>query len=299
MTTSFLFNLFLIISTILTSFFWIIKFFFKKNNIINYISSYFPVLFLVFFFRSFLYEPFQIPSSSMMPALLPGDFILVEKFSYGIKNPINQKKFFQTNLPKRGEVAVFKYPKNKNLYYIKRVIGIPGDLIIYNSKNKKIDIYPNCNINNIYICLNKKNLTNYSNELISNFIQQYHFNKKNMIEFYDNNFDAKIKDENRLILRDEQIKQSNHNILLSKTLIDDNELYYKQKNLPTGYWIVPEKHYFMMGDNRDNSLDSRYWGFVSENNLVGKAIVIWMSIDYEKNIWKYDSIRLKRIGKIN
>lgn len=328
MTSSLFFTLILTFFTIFTGIFWIFNKFnkfivnssyIKKLSIktidkvekkiisnltkiptwIKSISSYFPVLFFVFFFRSFIYEPFQIPSGSMMPTLLTGDFILVEKFSYGIKNPITQSMIVSIAHPKRGDVVVFKYPKNKNLFYIKRVIGLPGDLIIYNFKNKTINIYSNCYNKYIKTCINKKNLTNYSNVLPSNFIQTFN----NLFDRYYNNFfeipiGQKILNGIRLSIRNESINDSTHSILLlnDRSLIN-KELYYHQDGYPKNHWVVPNSQYFMMGDNRDNSSDSRYWGFVSEKDLIGKATIIWMSFD-TNNIFKH-GIRIKRIGKIN
>lgn len=328
MTSSLFFTLILTFFTIFTGIFWIFNKFnkfivnssyIKKLSVktidkvdkkiisnltkiptwIKSISSYFPVLFFVFFFRSFIYEPFQIPSGSMMPTLLTGDFILVEKFSYGIKNPITQSMIISIAHPKRGDVVVFKYPKNKNLFYIKRVIGLPGDLIIYNFKNKTINIYSNCYNKYIKTCINNKSLTNYSNVLPSNFIQTFN----NMFDRYSNNFfeipiGQKILNGIRLSIRNESIDDSAHSILLlnDRSLINQ-ELYYHQDNYPKNHWVVPNSQYFMMGDNRDNSSDSRYWGFVSEKDLIGKATIIWMSFD-TNNIFKH-GIRIKRIGKIN
>ncbi|CAL4042712.1 Signal peptidase I [Buchnera aphidicola (Tetraneura ulmi)] len=277
---------------------WIIDSIKKKNNkkiiknntylekIKKNVISMFPVFILIFIFRSFVFEPFRIPSESMMPTLFVGDFILVKKFSYGIKEPIFQKTIFKTNLPKRGDVVVFKYPKNNKINYIKRVIGIPGDKIFYNSQNSKIFIFPKCKnkINCKTIYFNRSKLKNSKFVEIRNNFKNYK-NKKNQI----NKKEKKNKSCLILKIARETVNNKSYSILFKKK---DKKKINKIK-----IWTVPEKKYFMIGDNRDNSYDSRYWGYVPEKNLIGKAVYIWMSFKKEVNKWP-TGFRLSRIGKI-
>lgn len=243
------------------------------------------MLLSIFIIRSFIYEPFQIPSGSMMPTLLIGDFILVEKFSYGIKEPITQKILMHTNSPKRGDIAVFRHPKN-NMYYIKRIIGLPGDKVTYNIHEKNIKVCIN------YIKENncqKKIFIQHSRKKLSNFFQKIYF-------FYTPE-QKKIYNSIFFKIAKEDIHGLKHDILLLDKKINNLNNYYKQKNMPKLTWLVPSGEYFMMGDNRDNSLDSRYWGFVPEKNLLGKATKIWMSFEKEENKWP-TNIRFNRIGNI-
>jgi signal peptidase I len=305
----------LLFSTLLTGIFWIFyrvkkikrylmnKKIIKKNNIpqkntvklnnqiyfFESLGSFFPIFLLIFIIRSFLYEPFQISSGSMMPTLLVGDFILVEKFSYGIKEPITNKTLINISHPKRGDIVVFKYPLDYKVDYIKRIVGLPGDKIKYDIHNKHIKICPNY--------LNKKNckhklLISYSQAEQSNFIQKiYIFNKNNFIE------QKKTYNSLYFDIVQENIDHLKHNIILLNNFKHSQKNYYRQKNMPKLTWIVPKGEYFMMGDSRDNSLDSRYWGFVPEKNLVGRAIKIWMSFDKNENEWP-TGIRISRIGNI-
>ncbi|ACL30071.1 signal peptidase I [Buchnera aphidicola str. APS (Acyrthosiphon pisum)] len=309
-------TIFLLISTLVTGIFWsfyCIKSF--KNYLINKkiinnnnfhqekieksknktyflksLASFFPIFLAIFIIRSFIYEPFQIPSGSMMPTLLVGDFILVEKFSYGIKEPITHKILIRTKKPNRGDIAVFQHPTDHNINYIKRIIGLPGDKIRYDLHDK-----------HIHICTNysdqrgceKKISINYSQSRSSNFIQKIYFSNKNNIKEDKNIYNSLYFD-----IVEEIIEDVKHSILLLNSIKNTKENYFQQKNMPKLTWIVPKGEYFMMGDNRDNSLDSRYWGFVPEKNLVGKAIKIWMSFDKNENEWP-TGIRINRIGSIH
>ncbi|XRX43288.1 MAG: signal peptidase I [Buchnera aphidicola (Tetraneura sorini)] len=240
---------------------------FKKNAI-----SMLPIFILIFIFRSFILEPFRIPSESMMPTLFVGDFILVKKFAYGIKDPIFQKTIFKTNLPKRGDVVVFKDPENNQINYIKRVIGIPGDKIFFNTKNNKMFIIP--------ACKNKKKCK---------IIYFYRSKMKNSSFIEINSNKRNNKSYSILKIAREMINNKSYFILLHK--------YDKKKINSIRIWTVPKKKYFMIGDNRDNSYDSRYWGYVPEKNLIGKAIYIWMSLKQKPHKWP-TGFRLSRIGKI-
>ncbi|URJ31235.1 signal peptidase I [Blochmannia endosymbiont of Camponotus sp.] len=270
------------------------------SKISEFVSSLFPILLLVFIIRSFIFEPFRIPSGSMMPTLLIGDFILVKKFIYGIKNPVTQKTLINTGHPKRGDVIVFKYPKNPTLNYIKRVIGEPGDKIIYNIITKQLTIYPNY-INHIKYIQQPLPIT-YNNISPSNFIQIFSSDANGKV----NSSFIKIKSQKknphgiRLIQTTESFNGIEHNILTMIPPGDQNltKMYDQHTKHLVSEWLVPTDEYFVMGDNRDNSADSRYWGFVPERNIVGKAIIIWMNIKKrEEGIWPI-SIQMNRIGKI-
>lgn len=191
------------------------------------------MLLIVLLLRSFLVEPFRIPSGSMKPTLLVGDFILVNKFTYGIRLPVVGTKIIDWSAPKRGDVMVFKYPVNPQEYFIKRVIGLPGDTIEY------------------------KNKTLYIN---GELIEKQLIDKKHIIDEYDEKFMVNHWREQLPGL--------------------DHEVY---ERLSTGRDVigvkVPLNHYFMMGDNRDDSDDSRIWGFVPESDIVGQAFAIWLSWD--------------------
>lgn len=257
-------------------------------------TSIFPVLAIVLIVRSFIYEPFQIPSGSMMPTLLVGDFMLVEKFSYGLKDPITQTTLIETGKPNRGDIAVFKYPKEPNVDFVKRVIGLPGDKIIYNPEAKELTIYPNCADNQ---CTEKLPVT-YGPLEPSEWTMV--FENSSVVDNQYGNYQIPVdqalpSNSLRQYGRSEQLDTVTHQILTINNYITQSK--YVQPGLPLNEWIVPEKHYFMMGDNRDNSSDSRMWGFVPEQNLVGRAVFIWLSLDKQENEWP-TGIRFSRIGPL-
>ena len=251
----------------------------KLPVIVDTAQQIFPVIAFVLVLRSFLYEPFQIPSGSMMPTLLVGDFILVEKFTYGLKDPVLRKKFADVGLPERGDVVVFKYPEDPALDYIKRVVGLPGDTVIY--RNKQIYIKPACADadNCAPMMAVKENFSEQSNivGLSARFLNEY---------------DEQLGDVKHALYKDPGIRG----------LIKNDR--QNQPGTARDEWIVPEGHYFVMGDNRDNSTDSRVWGFVSEENLVGKAVAIWISFEFERSAdswlpgWVPTGVRFSRIGGI-
>jgi len=197
----------------------------QPNALVETGASIFPVLAAVLILRSFLYEPFQIPSGSMLPTLKVGDFILVNKYHYGLRTPVGNIKFLDNNETLRGDVVVFKYPKNPSIYYIKRVVGLPGDEIVYKDKVLFINNEPQ------------------SQSLLAQLPPA-------MPE----------------------------RLLVEETLGEVPHEIYRDIQAPNreGAWVVPEGHYFVMGDNRDNSNDSRYWGYVPDELLVGKAVSVWM-----------------------
>lgn len=200
--------------------------------------------------RLFIVEPFRIPSGAMIPTLAVGDFILVSKSSYGIRLPISHQKILETGTPQRGDVVIFRYPHNPSLDYVKRVAGLPGDHVVYENKR---------------LFVNGQALE-YTLEGDYSYIKR---NEPIVAKRYR-----------------EQIGTHNHSILLFEDALPIhldvvNEAYADRQNCtysPAGFsCTVPSGKYFMMGDNRDDSNDSRYWGFVPEQNLIGKVIVVWMS----------------------
>ncbi len=213
----------------------------------------FPLIAAITIFRSFIYDPFQIPSGSMMPTLLVGDFILVEKFSYDVKDPIWRSTLLETGKPEHGDIAVFKYPEDPKVDYIKRVIGLPGDKIIY--KNKQVFIQRACDASAAQAC-----------PTIEPLRQEF----KNEGEFMWGPYPLKRFTEQSL--------QKSYDILQNGMLPEQIHNYYRQPGVPSNEFVVPEGHYFVMGDNRDNSLDSRFWGFVPDQNLVGRAFFIWLNM---------------------
>lgn len=218
---------------------------------VEYLSSMFPIIAIIFIIRSFFYEPFQIPSGSMEPTLRVGDFLLVDKNAYGVKDPIFQHKLIETGEPKRGDVVVFKAPPQPNVDYIKRVIGLPGDHIKYDAFTRTLTITPAC-----------------GKENCSSQTYTYSVGKANPEFVYHN--EAQIeKTENGAV---------SHQILLNPEPLNFAPYYYKQAGETIGEWTVPQGEYFVMGDNRDNSNDSRFWGFIPEKNLVGKATVVVLSL---------------------
>lgn len=205
----------------------------KMNWASEYAQSFFPVLLLVFVIRSFWFEPFRIPSGSLEPTLLPGDFIAVNKYYYGIRLPVSHRKIYSWHEPNRGDILIFRWPPAPQYDFIKRVIGLPGDHVSYISRVLTIN---------------------------GHAIPQ---------EFVKNTQDTDESGTFGVIEKREDLFGLKHHIYQNL-----DRMSYDYKDI-----VVPQNMYFVMGDNRDDSMDSRYWGFVPEENIVGKASLIWMSWD--------------------
>ena len=209
----------------------------SEGTVSEYSHAFFPVLLVILIIRSFIFEPFRIPSGSMIPTLQVGDFIIVIKYPYGLRFPVLEKKFIEIGEPKRGDVAVFRLPSDPKTHYIKRVIGLPGDRIIYRN--------------------------------------------------------------HRLLINDQSIPLTKtDNLSRYSEVIDDHkysiQILYPRNVMGDGIYIVPENSYFMMGDNRDNSKDSRFIESIPESYLVGKAARIWMHMDgLEIPDWSRIGIEIK------
>ncbi len=218
----------------------------REPVLVEYARAFFPVILIVFILRSFVVEPFRIPSGSMLPGLLVGDFIMVNKFAYGVRLPIINNKVFPVAEPARGDVVVFRFPHNTSVNYIKRIIGLPGDRVVYENKR-------------LYV--NGKATT-----------------REGKMDYKYSDVDRREVAVTRMA---EMVDGTRFDILLDEA------------RLPArGEFQVPNGHYFVMGDNRDHSNDSRYWGYVSDDHLVGKAFLIWFSWNFAAR----ESIDWSRIG---
>jgi signal peptidase I len=224
---------------------------------VEYAKSFFPVILIVFLLRSFLVEPFKIPSGSMIPTLHVGDFILVNRYTYGLRLPIINKKFIEINQPKRGDVMVFHYPEDPSVDYIKRVVGVPGDVLVY--RNKKLSI------NGEEQALLRDGDYNY----VESELRFVH------TERYIENLGGR---KHAVLLNPEMPQVHMSNVAIFPL---HEQCSYSEEEVRC---TVPVGHYFMMGDNRDNSRDSRYWGFVPDEMIVGKAFFIWMNFGELKRV---------------
>ena len=232
------FALILVVATAVSGVIWAIDaLLFSRNRgkgarepvIVEYARSFFPILLIVLVLRSFLFEPFRIPSGSMMPTLVEGDFIFVNKFAYGLRLPVISTKIVELGEPEHGDVVVFKLPSDPQINYIKRVVGLPGDVVTYEQSAKRLAL----NGNTVPL------------DLLGDY-------------------------------------EGNAGLQLGREKLGDGEhllLHTQHRISPGGTYVVPEGHYFVMGDNRDNSRDSRFEGvsFIPENLLVGRAVRIWMN----------------------
>ena len=250
------FAAFLLLLLVVTGLVWILdSLFFRKTRTkdakqpwwVEYSVSFFPVILIVFLLRSFLVEPFKIPSSSMVPTLLVGDFILVNKYTYGIRIPVANRKVIQVGSPRRGDVMVFRYPEDPSLDYIKRVVGLPGDRIEYRGKRLSVNGTP----------VPTRQIDDYLSRERMQFSRRY-------VETLDGS-------EHEILLEDDGLTA----LMPSRAFPYSGNCNYNMNGLAC---TVPPGHYFVMGDNRDNSSDSRVWGFVPDANIVGKAFFIWLNL---------------------
>ncbi|MEP7299767.1 MAG: signal peptidase I [Burkholderiales bacterium] len=224
---------------------------------LDWTAGLFPVILVVFLLRSFLFEPFKIPSGSMIPTLLVGDLILVNKYHYGVRLPVINKKIIANNDPKRGDVMVFRYPKDTSIDYIKRVVGVPGDEVSFREQR----LY----VNGVAAPLEQTPPPGFYDEDLRLYFPEYK----------------------------EKLGEVEHKILLN---VQSQPFYGPEDKITFPFrencrysaegvtCKVPPGHYFMMGDNRDNSQDSRWWGFVPDENIVGKAFLVWMNFGNLKRI---------------
>ena len=226
----------------------------REPLLVEYAKSFFPVILVVFALRSFLVEPFKIPSGSMMPTLLIGDFILVNKYTYGIRLPVINKKVVELNTPERGDVMVFRYPADPGLDYIKRVVGVPGDVVEYRAKRLTVNGQP----------------------VPRSAIDTYSYVGSGLDYITAQVYEERLNGVGHRMMT-EPDKPSVYPPQVMDFPYRENCSYNADGE---GFACkVPEGHYFMMGDNRDASNDSRYWGFVPDRNIVGKAFFIWMNFD--------------------
>ncbi len=228
---------------------------------LDWTAGLFPVILAVFLLRSFLYEPFKIPSSSMLPTLLVGDLILVSKFHYGVRLPVINKKIIANHDPQRGDVMVFRYPRDTSIDYIKRVVGVPGDEINYRQQR--------LSVNGVLVAVDQKPPPGFYDEESQRYFPEF----------------------------TERLGEVSHGILVNP----NSQPFYGGADERSGFPFrencrytvdsvnckVPPGHYFMMGDNRDNSQDSRFWGFVPDQNIVGKAFLVWMNFGNLKRIGSF------------
>ena len=257
------FSLILFIALMITGVIWLLDtiFFSSKRNarlegagerardplLVEYAKAFFPVILIVFVLRSFIAEPFRIPSGSMLPTLNIGDFILVNKFSYGVRLPVVNQKVVTLSDPERGDIMVFRFPHDPKMHFVKRVIGLPGDKVEYRREK-------------IYI------------------------NGELMNQVADGDYDFKNGVSRNISLKKfiEELDTVKHNILIDP----------RRNNTKSMTFEVPAGQYFVMGDNRNYSNDSRYWGFVPDENVVGKAFFIWFSWDWSNG----GGVNWSRIG---
>jgi signal peptidase I len=251
------FALFLLILLVVTGAVWALEFAVLRRRRpvdakqpwwVEYSVSFFPVILIVFTLRSFLVEPFKIPSSSMVPTLLVGDFILVNKFKYGVRLPVVNRKIIPLDSPHRGDVMVFRFPEDTSLDYIKRVIGLPGDRIVY--RNKRLTI----------------NGTPVPTRQVDDYLS------KERMQFSRRYVETVNGVEHQVLLDDDAPAF----MAPSRSFPFAANCNYNMSGLSC---TVPPGHYFVMGDNRDNSSDSRVWGFVPDENIVGKAFFIWLNLN--------------------
>ncbi len=257
------FALILFVLLVITGCIWVVEHFWLRKKRpagrkdpwwVEYGASFFPVILVVFVLRSFLVEPFKIPSGSMMPTLLVGDFILVNKYTYGIRLPVINKKVVELGTPQRGDVMVFRYPMDPSLDYIKRVVGLPGERVIYRNKH--------LTVNGVDMAQTK----------LEDFRDRTYFTP---------HFSEALGTVQHDILIEPEAPTY---VAHSMDFPFRDQCHYNSEGFDC---VVPAGHYFMMGDNRDNSQDSRVWGFVPDENIVGRAFYIWFNFGDLKRIGSF------------
>jgi signal peptidase I len=251
------FALFLFLLLAITGLVWLFEILYLKKRRaqaakepwwVEYSVSFFPVILIVFLLRSFLIEPFKIPSSSMVPTLLVGDFILVNKYTYGVRLPVLNRKVIELGAPQRGDVMVFRYPEDTSLDYIKRVVAVPGDRIEYRNKRLSVNGTP----------VPVRQIEDYLSKERMQFSRRF-------VEKLDGTEHEVLLDEDAPALTPP-----------ARSFPFASNCNYNMSGLTC---TVPPGHYFVMGDNRDNSSDSRVWGFVPDENIVGRAFFIWLNLN--------------------
>lgn len=229
----------------------------ERPKWIEYTAGFFPVVAFIFVLRSFLYEPFRIPSGSMMPTLETGDMILVNKFDYGLRLPVLHTKILSLGEPQRGDVIVFRLPSNESIDYIKRVVGLPGDKIRF--INKQLEI---------------------NGEVVPVKDAGIYYDEDRLLDL--NQYEEKLGEHTHKLLIDRRVPPVAYAL---PTHNYPEACDYVRGGLEC---TVPENTYFVLGDNRDNSEDSRFWGFVPERNLVGRAFLVWLNVSKPSRIGFFD-----------
>ena len=272
------FALILFVALVISGSIWLLDILFLAKNradqaklplLVDYSKSFFPVILIVFLLRSFLVEPFKNPSGSMLPTLLIGDFILVNKYEYGIRLPVIDKKIVQLGNPQRGDVMVFRYPNDPSLDYIKRVVGTPGDVVEYRDKHLTIN--------------------GQASEMKPNGKYEYTASGFNIVQ--GDTWHEQLGTHNHIAMTQRDMPP----VVVPQ--VDGNFPHRENCSYDDSGFkcLVPAGSYFMMGDNRDASNDSRYWGFVPDANIVGHAFFIWWNFDDLLNTLKTFSLP-QRIG---
>jgi len=270
---------------IICGIFWVLdKLFFAKQRLaagvdkkpiwLEFTAYLFPIIAFIFILRSFFFEPFKIPSGSMIPTLQIGDFILVNKFTYGVRFPVWNKKIIEVGSPVRGDVVVFRYPVDETVDYIKRVVGVPGDVVEYKNKHLTVNGKPFTYENIMFIPqVGYDERSDFIKNMTPQNLRPMHLKES---------FPSELGGGTHMIENDPQRPSGFPSNFVPDHVFPD--MANCQYSFDGFVCKVPPGNYFMMGDNRDNSLDSRYWGFVPETNLVGKAFFIWMNFSDLKRI---------------
>ncbi|MFC6277228.1 signal peptidase I [Psittacicella hinzii] len=266
-----------------------------RKTLAGELSSYFIFFLVIFVFRAFVYEPFKIPSGSMQPTLEIGDYIAVNKHQYRLHDPIWQKTIVRLNPVERGDIVVFKEPRQQKEDWIKRVIGLPGDIVHYDQYNQKFLVISNCqNPRSVAQGLDWTSLTN--NSVVGEGCKVNVFTYGQFSANYDYFYLNSYQNQRTETLMTSDGHELSHYTLQNPQPLDYAQAnVYRQEGMPVLTWVVPEDKYFMVGDNRDNSEDSRFVGFIPFENIVGKAEFIWFSLKYDNTGNTLTGVNYKRI----